>query len=115
MVFAFVLSNWIDGFPMFSSSQAIAVGNMTEHSIVGVTSSTGSQINYINIALNALNTIGRALTWDYSFFHDIDPATGTDANTDFGTILFVIKMALTAITVGVIFQMAYLLRQILTG
>jgi hypothetical protein len=116
MVFAFVLSNWVDGTAMFSNSQAINVQSMTSTSTVAVTSSTGSQINYLNInPLALLTIIGRALTWDYSFLHDNDPTTGLPANSDFGTFLFVIQMAMTAITVGVIFQMAYLLRQIITG
>ena len=116
MVFAFVLSNWVDGSAMFSNSQAINVQQMTSTSTVAVTSSTGSQINYMNINPIALLTIvGRALTWDYSFLHDQDPVTGLPTNSDFGTFLFIIQMALTAITVGVIFQMAYLLRQIITG
>jgi hypothetical protein len=115
MVFAFVLSNWIDGTAMFSNAQATTTQVMTGTSIVAVTSSTGSQINYLNILPAALAAIGKALLWDYSFLHDTDPVTGKDANTDFGTLLFIIRMAFMAITVGVVFQMAYLLRQIITG
>lgn len=116
MVMAFVLSNWIDGTAMFSQAQSGTVVNMTKTNVVGVTSATGSQINYLNIDLGALFTIiGRALTWEYSFFYDKDPITGRDAGSDLGMILFVVKMGFTAITVGVLFQMAYLLRQIITG
>jgi hypothetical protein len=115
MVIAFLLSNWVDGSAMFSNEQASNLTQMQQYSSVAVTSSTGSQVNYVNIAFSALTAIGRALSWDYSFFHDIDPLTGRDANTDFATTLFVIRMAFMAITVGILFQMAYLLRQILTG
>ena len=71
MVFAFVLSNWIDGTAMFSATQASSLQTMTGHDVVSVTSSTGSVINYINIIPSALTAIGKALVWDYSFFHDI--------------------------------------------
>jgi hypothetical protein len=115
MVVAFLLGNWIDGTAMFSNEQASNITQMSQYSTVAVTSTTGSTINYINIAFSALTAIGRALTWDYSFLHDIDPATGRDASTDLATTLFVIRMGFMAITVGILFQMAYLLRQILTG
>jgi hypothetical protein len=115
LVIAFLLSNWIDGTAMFSNDQSILVTNMTEHNVVSITTASGSPINYINIATKALTAIGKALSWDYSFFYDIDPLTGANANTDLAMILFVIRMCFMAITVGIIFQMAYLLRQIVTG
>jgi len=115
LVVAYLLSNWIDGYAMFSTSQSSDLTSMTEHDVVSVTSTTGSQINYVNIIPSALAAIGKALSWDYSFFHDIDPSTGLDASTDLATILFVIRLAFMTITVGIIFQMAYLLRQIITG
>jgi hypothetical protein len=115
LVFAFVVSNWIDGSPMMTQAQAGDIQAMSDHQIVTVQSTSGGILTYINIAGNALKLIGKALLWDYSFFHDIDPATGQDANTDLMMILTVIRFCLLAITVGIVFQMAYLLRQIITG
>jgi hypothetical protein len=114
MVCAFLLSNWIDGFPLFTSQQASNITTMTEHTTVSVTNPAGGLVNYVNIAVSALNQIGMALTWDYSFFHDKD-AAGNDQNTDLAMVLFFIRMCFMSISVGIIFQMAYLLRQIVAG
>jgi hypothetical protein len=109
------LSNFIDGSPMMTQAQADDVKGMSDHSIVTVQSPSGGVLTYINIASNALKLIGKALLWDYSFFHDVDPVTGADSNSDLQMILTTIRFALLAITVGIVFQMAYLLRQIVTG
>lgn len=110
-----LLSNFVDGSPMMTQAQASDVEGMSEHSIVTVQSTSGGIVTYINIAANALRLIGKALLWDYSFFHDVDPMTATDSNSDLQLILSVIRFGLIAITVGIVFQMAYLLRQIITG
>jgi hypothetical protein len=116
MVCFFVLANWVDGSPMMTSEQGNIVTNMTGHQVVSVTNpSTGGEVNYINVALGTLGLIGKALLWDYTFFYDNDPVTGLDANTDLGVFLKLLQFFLIAISVGIIFQMAYLLRQIIAG
>jgi hypothetical protein len=110
-----VLSNFVDGSPMMSQAQADDVQGMKDNQIVTVQSASGGQVNYINILPSSLKLIGKALLWDYSFFHDVDPTTGTDRNSDLQMILSVIRFGLLAITVGIVFQMAYLLRQIIAG
>jgi hypothetical protein len=105
----------VDGSPMMSQSQADDVQGMKDYSIISVQNPAGGLATYINIAVEALRLIGKALLWDYSFFHDIDPATAIDANSDLQMILSVIRFGLMAITVGIVFQMAYLLRQIIAG
>jgi hypothetical protein len=115
LVIVGALSNFVDGSPMMTQAQADDVQGMSDHSIVTVQSPSGGVLTYINIASNALKLIGKALLWNYSFFHDVDPVTGTDSNSDLQMILTTIRFALLAITVGIVFQMAYLLRQIVTG
>jgi len=115
LVFGFVLSNWVDGSPMMSSNQSQDIQGMGEHTTVTVTNPSGGITNYVNIAVNALTLIGKALSWDYSFLHDINPITGLEQNSDLSMFLFVVRMAMLAISVGIIFQIAYLLRQIVVG
>ncbi len=115
LVFAGVLSNFIDGSPMMSQAQADNVLTMKDHSIITVQNPSGGLSTYVNILPTALSMIGQALLWDYSFFHDVDPTTGSDSASDLQVILDVIRFGLIAITVGIIFQIAYLLRQIIAG
>jgi len=115
VVLFFAISNWIDGFPLFTTAQAASYEQMTGASAVSVQNPSGGSVNYINIAIGALSNIFSALTWDYSFFHDTDPTTGQDANSWLQAVLFDIRMMLTAVSVGIIFQMCYLLRQIIAG
>lgn len=115
VVLFFAISNWIDGFPIFTSAQAANYETMTGASQVSVQNPGGGAVNYVNIPFAALSAIFDALSWNYSFFHDTDPATGQDANSWLQAVLFDIRMLLTAVTVGIIFQMCYLLRQILAG
>jgi hypothetical protein len=105
----------VDGTAMFSQSQSDDVMGMHQNAIVTIQNPSGGIITYLNILPSALQLIGQALLWDYSFFHDIDPVTGADANSDLQMILTVIRFGFMAITVGIVFQMAYLLRQIITG
>jgi hypothetical protein len=100
---------------MLSTNQSQDIQGMGEHTSVTVTIPSGGITTYVNIAVNALTLIGKALSWDYSFLHDVDPLTGNDQNTDLAMFLFWARMAMMAISVGVIFQIAYLLRQIVVG
>jgi hypothetical protein len=115
LVFGWVLSNIVDGSPMMGQAQANDLQGMQEYSIISIQNPAGGLVTYINITVNALKLIGKALLWDYSFFHDIDPLTLVDSNSDLQMILSVIRFGLMAITVGIVFQMAYLLRQIVAG
>jgi hypothetical protein len=115
LVIAGMLSNFVDGSPMQTQAQANDVVGMQNHSIVSVQNPSGGLVTYVNIAVSSLSLIGKALLWDYSFFHDVDPTTGSDSNSDLQGILNVIRTALMAISVGISFQIAYLLRQIVAG
>jgi hypothetical protein len=115
LVLASMLSNFVDGYPMMTQAQADDVQGMKDSNIISVQNPSGGLITYVNITVKALLLIGKALLWDYSFFHDIDPISGADANTDLQMVLYVIRFGLFAFTVGIVFQIAYLLRQIVAG
>lgn len=56
--------------------------------------------------------LGTMVTLDFSFFYDYDPATGTSSPNDWMVVRYII---LVPISIGIIFMLIYLLKDVLFG
>lgn len=115
LVMGYVICNFIDGEAILTQNQANTVTNMTSVDFISVTDSTGGETNYVNMALTTLKTIMKALSWDYTFFYDIDPITGEQSNSEMQLVLTFFRMLFFSLTVGILFSLAYALRKIIAG
>lgn len=115
LVISYAICNFVDGEQVITQGQSNTVTNMTSVDFISVTDSTGGETNYVNMALSTLRTIMKALSWDYTFFHDIDPLTGADRNSEMQLVLTFFRMLFFSLTVGILFSLAYALRRLVTG
>jgi hypothetical protein len=81
-VLAIVVCNVIEGAQMTQGINT-DMTSMTQYSQTKSTDTVGNISDFWTPGVNALATIGKVITFDYTIFKDYDPGTGTSTANDF--------------------------------
>ena len=106
-ILAIVVMNVIEGQPMVHGIDTDMTAG-TQYNTVQSTDALGATTNFWTLGANALGVIGKVVTFDYTIFKDVDPATGLAVPNDWAILRYI----LIAIGIIMIWETVIVLRSI---
>ena len=77
------VNNWLEGDSFITSAQANMINNSQNYSFVNSIDADGVDILSLNKQKSTFESIFDAVSFNYSFFYDVDPITGDNTPNEF--------------------------------
>ena len=108
-IMAQLICNLVEGQSMvYGVSTDMTSG--TQYQQTTSTDTSGNKADFWTMGANTLSLIGKVVTFEYSLFYDVDPATGAVTANDFS----IIRYLLIAIGIVMVIELVIVLRQIIS-
>lgn len=100
------VNNWLEGDDFITSAQANALSNTQNYTFDSSVDSDGIEALNLSKPKNALETLFDAISFNYSFFYDVDPVTGSNSPNQWMYIryfLIIMSIVIIAFTMKTLF------------